>query len=747
MATFYYSGIQNNYIRNLTINLPSDYKKIHEIMRSHSDTFSLDLLLYIEKFPYYLDDIFFTDALVFPNYLRRMALHPNEYFRGKTLKVISYITSSDILSTLNKPILDNLYHSSEYVRRNAYLALNQIIKNQLVEFDINNLLESETNPINRFLLYKIKKETNKLENISELGIILSLEENYNLCLAEDNLENDNPLIKLHSLLHFIRHSNLERNDLIKFINKLIELLKENPKLKFMKLTCLKEIFDYNIESIEVLSLYESNNTELNMLIFDYVRKNNKIIEVINLYNYILNIYESNLKDSKREIIFEEQNLSNQMSNDRTKVMLLDMLNELVQDTHYYNDNCDVILCKYLQDDNPQIQFKSLQVIEEINKRKIKKDFYNLIKNNLHFIKFGKIIRKTIEVIKELTTPEESFEIINYFKTDKLWYIALIYNFIKENKETFSQESKLKGKVIDLLMSIKVNEDIRVKAMINLLLRTLIALKDNPDYIKEVDIKEEEDMSNYSLFSGETKLPEIIKNKSQEIMEIHSPQLKKKDKVIQLSSINDPMYLECILKMANDNILLELILINNTSFDLKDIKIDFITSENLLCVKEINPFLLKKNSVKEVLTKYKITNWNELFLIGEIHFFYTTDERNIYKMNLEPIKVSILENISPNKVDLEEFRKKWGGLEWENISTIRKKQPNALYDLISMDSKLDELKCENSFDVSIFSVTVGDKILLGNLVKNSSTIIRIRGEDEEIVKNFGQTVGQFLREGY
>ncbi|KCZ76579.1 hypothetical protein H311_02418, partial [Anncaliia algerae PRA109] len=303
MATFYYSGIQSNYIRNLTINLPSDYKKIHEIMRSHSDTFSLDLLLYIEKFPYYLDDIFFTDALVFPNYLRRMALHPNEYFRGKTLKVISYITSTDILSTLNKPILDNLYHSSEYVRRNAYLALNQIIKNQLVEFDINNLLESETNPINRFLLYKIKKETNKLENISELGIILSLEENYNLCLAEDNLENDNPLIKLHSLLHFIRHSDLERNDLIKFINKLIELLKENPKLKFMKYTCLKEIFDYNIESIEVLSLYENNNTELNMLIFDYVRKNNKIIEVINLYNYILNIYESNLKDTKREIIF------------------------------------------------------------------------------------------------------------------------------------------------------------------------------------------------------------------------------------------------------------------------------------------------------------------------------------------------------------------------------------------------------------------------------------------------------------
>ncbi|RVD92559.1 coatomer subunit beta [Tubulinosema ratisbonensis] len=481
MATFYYSGeVQPNYIRNLTINLPADYKKIHEIMRSHSDIFSLDLLLYIERYPYYLDDIFFSDALVFPNYLRRMSLHPNEFFRGKTLKIISNIESNDILSTLIKPIEDNLYHTSEYVRRNAYLALSQLFKYKLIDYDINNLLENENDPINRYLLYKINNQENNLQNICETGIILQLNEKENIKLAEENLDSSSNLLKLHSILHFLRFANLEREELTKFVEKMFEILK-NSNLKFMRVHCLKEIFGLGIESTEVLNLYENGNLELNQMIFDYVRKNNKIIEVINLYNYILNVYEGSLKDtSKNELLSSNINLPKFYENNTsTKLMILEMIKTLVEDTYCYNDNNDLIINKYIQDDNPEVQFKCLETIEEIIKRCENTKIKKFIVNNLDYLKFGKIVRKTIDILKKSSTKDEIFSVLNHFKTEKGWFVAQVYNFIKENKEEFlKKESELKSKTITLLLSLKDSSDSKIDTMVNLVLRTIIKLQNN-----------------------------------------------------------------------------------------------------------------------------------------------------------------------------------------------------------------------------------------------------------------------------
>ncbi len=57
------------------------------------------------------------------NSLRNDLLHPNEFIRGKTLRLVSRIMYKEVLEPITSAIIDNLSHKHTYVRRNAILAL------------------------------------------------------------------------------------------------------------------------------------------------------------------------------------------------------------------------------------------------------------------------------------------------------------------------------------------------------------------------------------------------------------------------------------------------------------------------------------------------------------------------------------------------------------------------------------------------------------------------------------------------
>lgn len=63
------------------------------------------------------------------NSLRNDLLHPNEFIRGKTLKLVSRIMYKGVLEPLTEAITENLEHKHTYVRRNAIVALYNIFLN------------------------------------------------------------------------------------------------------------------------------------------------------------------------------------------------------------------------------------------------------------------------------------------------------------------------------------------------------------------------------------------------------------------------------------------------------------------------------------------------------------------------------------------------------------------------------------------------------------------------------------------
>lgn len=84
------------------------------------------------------------------NALRKDLLSPNEYIRGRTLRLVSKISLGFVLENLTEAIMQNLNHRHYYVRRNAIMCLYSIYQHtgtELIEDcidEIEKMLINET---------------------------------------------------------------------------------------------------------------------------------------------------------------------------------------------------------------------------------------------------------------------------------------------------------------------------------------------------------------------------------------------------------------------------------------------------------------------------------------------------------------------------------------------------------------------------------------------------------------------------
>jgi coatomer subunit beta len=81
------------------------------------------------------------------NALRQDLLSPNEFIRGRTLRLVSKIMIPDILENLINAVNENISHRHFYVRRNALMCLYSIYRHIGTE-----LLENSSNDIYQQLL-------------------------------------------------------------------------------------------------------------------------------------------------------------------------------------------------------------------------------------------------------------------------------------------------------------------------------------------------------------------------------------------------------------------------------------------------------------------------------------------------------------------------------------------------------------------------------------------------------------------
>jgi len=84
------------------------------------------------------------------NALRKDLDSPNEYIRGRTLRLVSKISVQQIIEDLIDAVISNLSHRNSYVRRNAIMCIYAVFKNHGIESvencieDIENILIQES---------------------------------------------------------------------------------------------------------------------------------------------------------------------------------------------------------------------------------------------------------------------------------------------------------------------------------------------------------------------------------------------------------------------------------------------------------------------------------------------------------------------------------------------------------------------------------------------------------------------------
>ena len=69
------------------------------------------------------------EFLLVCNSLRKDLIHPNEYVRGRTLRLVSKLPYNEIFESLRSVIFENLSHKHHYVRRNALICIISMIDN------------------------------------------------------------------------------------------------------------------------------------------------------------------------------------------------------------------------------------------------------------------------------------------------------------------------------------------------------------------------------------------------------------------------------------------------------------------------------------------------------------------------------------------------------------------------------------------------------------------------------------------
>eukprot|EP00826_Nyctotherus_ovalis_P058386 TRINITY_DN801_c0_g1_i7.p1 TRINITY_DN801_c0_g1~~TRINITY_DN801_c0_g1_i7.p1 ORF type:complete len:951 (+),score=329.19 TRINITY_DN801_c0_g1_i7:72-2924(+) len=153
------------------------------------------VLLYWEAVEKTKSDGNVCDELILAcNNLRKDLLHPNEYIRGKTLRLVAKLAYRPILEPLLQAVLENLGHRFYYVRKNAIACLMSIYLSFGVEMlgdlpdKLEALLQNETDTStkrNAFLLLFHCSQERAFEYLSNI------------------LKNDDPLIELSDLMQLL----------------------------------------------------------------------------------------------------------------------------------------------------------------------------------------------------------------------------------------------------------------------------------------------------------------------------------------------------------------------------------------------------------------------------------------------------------------------------------------------------------------------------------------------------------------
>ncbi|KAH8416769.1 hypothetical protein KR222_003700, partial [Zaprionus bogoriensis] len=155
------------------------------------------------------------------------------------------------------------------------------------------------------------------------------------------------------------------------------------------------------------------------------------------------------------------------------------------------------------------------------------------------------------------------------------------------------------------------------------------------------------------------------SKSAQLSDSASPN-NKLNKVTQLTGFSDPVYAEAYVNVNQYDIVLDVLIVNQTNDTLQNCTLELATLGDLKLVERPHPVVLAPHDFCNIKANVKVSSTENGIIFGNI-VYDTALNTNVVVLNT--IHIDIMDYIIPASCTDTEFRQMWQDFEWENKVTV------------------------------------------------------------------------------
>ncbi|KAK4881223.1 hypothetical protein RN001_004542 [Aquatica leii] len=144
---------------------------------------------------------------------------------------------------------------------------------------------------------------------------------------------------------------------------------------------------------------------------------------------------------------------------------------------------------------------------------------------------------------------------------------------------------------------------------------------------------------------------------------------KLNKVTQLTGFSDPVYAEAYVHVNQYDIVLDVLIVNQTNDTLQNCTLELATLGDLKLVEKPQPVVLAPKDFCNIKANVKVASTENGIIFGNIVYDVTgaASDRNV--VVLDDIHIDIMDYIVPATCNDTEFRQMWAEFEWENKVSV------------------------------------------------------------------------------
>ncbi|XP_033629126.1 coatomer subunit beta-like [Asterias rubens] len=152
-------------------------------------------------------------------------------------------------------------------------------------------------------------------------------------------------------------------------------------------------------------------------------------------------------------------------------------------------------------------------------------------------------------------------------------------------------------------------------------------------------------------------------------EMHDISASKLSKVTQLTGFSDPVYAEAYININQYDIVLDVLVVNQTADTLQACSLELATLGDLKLVEKPQPLTLAPHDFCNIKANVKVASTENGIIFGNIVYDVSgaANDRNVVVLN--DIHIDIMDYIIPASCTDQEFRSMWAEFEWENKVTV------------------------------------------------------------------------------